>query len=219
MIQMLHFLNSPFILLHIGGLISFTALALKDQLKLRSVLLVSIIFAMLFHTLDEHGPNWQELFWNTVEFAINGIVLSQLILDRTHIGLRGEAEELFNALKFLSPGEFRALLRLGKWETADDMQVITTEGVAPKDLFYVLKGRVHIEKGGREFTIEPRTFIGEVAFLHNTPASATVRLEPGARFLRWPVDKLEQGLQSRENLRIAVMRLISLDTATKVARA
>lgn len=214
------FLNSPYLFLHIGGLISFTALALKDQLKLRSVLLVSIIFAMIFHTLGERGPEWQELLWNGVEFSINGIVLSQLVLDRTHIGLRGEQEELFNALKFLSPGEFRALLKLGKWETAEEMQVITTEGVAPKDLFYVLKGRVHIEKGGRDpFTIEPRTFIGEVAFLHSTPASATVRLEPGARYLRWPVDKLEKGLQSKENLRIAVMRLISLDTATKVARA
>jgi hypothetical protein len=216
---MMSILQSPFLFLHIGGLISFTALALKDQLKLRSVLLVSIIFAMLFHMQGEHGPSWQELLWNTVEFSINGIVLTQLVLDRTHIGLSGEAEELFNALKFLSPGEFRTLLKLGRWETAENMQVVTTEGVEPKDLFYILKGRVHIEKGGREFTIEPRTFIGEVAFLHSTPASATVRLEAGARFLRWPVDKLEKGLQSKENLRIAVMRLISLDTATKVARA
>ena len=216
---MFQFLNNPFIFLHIGGIISFTALALKDQLKLRSVLLVSIIFAAIFHMHGEHGPLWQELLWNAVEFGINGIVLTQLVLDRTHIGLNGEPEELFNALKFLSPGEFRALLRLGKWETAEDMLVITTEGVAPKDLFYVLKGRVHIEKGGRAFTIDPRTFIGEVAFLHSTPASATVRLEPGARYLRWPVEKLEKGLQSKENLRIAVMRLISLDTATKLARA
>ena len=216
---MLEFLNNPFIFLHIGGLISFTALALKDQLKLRSVLLVSIIFTAIFHLRGEHGPLWQELLWNAVEFGINGIVLTQLVLDRTHIGLNGEAEELFNALKFLSPGEFRALLKLGKWETAEDTQVITTEGVAPNDLFYVLKGRVHIEKGGREFTIDPRTFIGEVAFLHSTPASATVWLEPGARYLRWPVEKLERGLQSKENLRTAIMRLISLDTATKVARA
>jgi hypothetical protein len=216
---MLEILKSHFIFLHIGGMISFTALALKDQIKLRSVLLVSIIFTAIFHMYGEHGPGWQELFWCAIEFSINGIVLSQLLLDKTHIGLRGEAEELFNALKFLSPGEFRALLKLGEWETAEDTQVITTEGVAPKDLFYVLKGRVHIEKGGREFTIEPRTFIGEVAFLHSTPASATVRLEPGARYLRWPVEKLEKGLQSKENLRIAVMRLISLDTATKVARA
>jgi Cyclic nucleotide-binding domain len=216
---MLEFLKNPFIFLHIGGLISVTALALKDQLKLRSVLLVSILFTAIFHMRGEHGPVWQELLWNGVEFSINGIVLTQLVLDRTHIGLTGETEELFNALKFLSPGEFRALLRLAKWETAEDIQVITTEGVAPKDLFYVLKGRVHIEKAGREFTIEPRTFIGEVAFLHSTSASATVRLDPGARYLRWPVQTLERGLQSKENLRIAVMRLISLDTATKLARA
>jgi CRP-like cAMP-binding protein len=213
------FLTNHFLFLHIAGLISFAALALKDQLKLRTVLLASIVFNILFHMRDEHGPQWQELFWNTVEFLINSIVITQLVMDKTHIGLNAESEELFNAFKFLSPGEFRALLKLGKWEAAHEEIVLTTEGVLPTELFYILRGAIHIHKGDAAFTIAPRTFIGEVAFLHGTPASATVRLEPGARYLRWPAPKLQKALQSKDALRVAVMRVISLDTAAKVARS
>ncbi len=219
MAEMFDILRSPFLLLHIAGLISIAALALKDQLKLRSVLLASIFFNSLFHIYSEHGPHWQELFWTSVEFLINGIVLTQLVLDRTHLGLNAEQEELFNAFKFLSPGEFRSLLRLGIWETAVEETVLTTEGLLPTELFYILKGSVHVQKGEREFTIGPRTFIGEVAFLHSTVASATVRVEPGSRYLHWPVARLQKELQSRDTLRVAVMRVISLDTASKVAQS
>ena len=217
MMQMLP--NDQYLFLHLAGVVSFTALALKDQLKLRAVLLASTIFLMIFHYSAEETPGWHEIFWDSVEFSINMVVLIQLILDGTQIGLSAEEEELFNALKFLSPGEFRALIKAGTWETAPHKTELTTEGVVPDDLFYVLRGDITIAKGGREFSIEPRAFIGEVAFMHNSPASATVRLSEGARYLRWPVKKLEKQFQSKDSLRVAVLRIIGLDASSKVAKS
>jgi len=63
-----------------------------------------------------------------------------------------------------------------------------------------------------------RTFIGEVAYLHNTPASATVSLRPGTRYMEWPVKRLHKELEAREELKHTVMSLIGLDMALKVAR-
>jgi CRP-like cAMP-binding protein len=211
--------DSHFIFLNLASLISVAALALKDQIKLRAVLLVSILSSVASHVVGRAGPQWNDLFWNGVQVTINVVVLVQLILSRTHIGLTAEQEELFKAFHSLTPGEFRGLVRLASWETAAETRVLTTEGEQPEDLFYVLRGAVEIEKSGRVFQIEPRAFIGEVAFLHSCPASATVRVEKGARLIRWNVTALEKGLDARSGLRVALMRLIGLDMAAKVARA
>lgn len=211
--------STHILFLNIAGVISVAALALRDQIKLRAVLLVSIMFAITAHAMAEPHPSWVDIFWHGVEFVINFVVLVQLVLDRTHIGLTPEQEELFKAFHSLTPGEFRSLLKLASWETAAEPEVLTKEGHIPEDLFYVLHGVIEIEKAGRLFQIDPRSFIGEIAFLHNCAATATVRVEKGARFVRWKVKALEKGLDAKNELRVAMMRLIGLDMAMKVARA
>lgn len=209
----------PYLLMHAAALLSFAALAFRDQLKLRAVLLVSIALNTLYHLSRNPGPAWQEVFWNVVTFAITLKVLAQLVLDRTHIGLTAEEEELFSAFNSLTPGEFRALVKVGVWKTAEAAAVLTTEGALPDHLFFVLRGTIAIEKAGRRFTAPPRTFIGEVAFLHRTPASATVTLEPGGRYMEWPAGILQSKIGSRHSLNTSISRLIGLDMALKIARS
>jgi CRP-like cAMP-binding protein len=141
------------------------------------------------------------------------------MLDRTHFGLSAEEEELFTAMDSISPGEFRDLLKVAAWKTAESRCELTQEGVMPEHLFYVLRGGVHIDKGGRQIAIAAKTFIGEVAFLHGSPASATVSLDPGARYLQWSVAELKDTIGSRGELRTTVMRLIGMDMALKIARS
>lgn len=209
----------PHIVMHCAAIISVAALALRDQLKLRAVLLVSILLSALYNDLKDPGPAWQEMFWNAVTFGINLKVLVQIILDRSAIGFSPEEQELFAALQMLSPGEFRSILKLAVWRTAETDQIITHQGVVPDHLYYVLRGTIHIEKSGRDLRIAPKTFIGEVAFLHGTTASATVRLEAGARYLEWPVRRLNHRIGKGHALQHAMMRVISFDMALKVARA
>jgi len=196
-----------------------TALTFKDQVKIRSVLFLSILFSVASHVVGLPKPAWNDLLWNFTTFLINAIVLAQLMLDRTHIGLNKEEERLYSALKLLTPGEFRSLVKIARWSVAPADEVITTENKPLKRLYYVLDGAIKVKKGGRSFQIPPETFIGEVAFLHNTPASATVTLGTGARYIAWSSPELERTLQSRSALRNAFIRMIGMDTAEKVARA
>jgi hypothetical protein len=209
----------PYIVMHLAALIAVVALALRDQLKLRSVLLVSIALTAVYNYALLREPSWKDLFWNAVTFTMNLVVLIQIILDRTHIGLSQEEDELFSAFQMLTPGEFRAIVKLATWRTAEADVIITQEGVVPDHLYYILRGGVLVSKGGRDIKIGARTFIGEVAFLHRRPASATVQLEPGTRYLEWPVRKLDGRIDGKQALKHAVLRLISFDMATKVARA
>ncbi len=207
------------LIFHMGAVLSFVALAFRDQLKLRTVLLFSILMDLIYHLSEDHGPAWAEVFWNVVIFAINLKVLVEITLDRTHIGLSAEQEELFSALGALTPGQFRSLMKLGTLKTAEVETVITTEGVVPESLFYVLQGGIDLHKGSRTFATLTKTFIGEIAYLHNTSASATVSLTPGTRYVEWPVKTLHKELESREDLKHTMMSLIGLDMALKVARA
>ena len=209
----------PHLLMHSAALMSFAAMAFRDQLKLRTCLLLSIILSMLYHLAKNPGPAWEEVFWNIITFGITLKVLVQLILDRTHIGLSPEEEDLFSAFGSLTPGEFRDLLKAGHWRTADESTALTREGERPDHLYYVLSGRIQIVKGERVIDIDPRTFIGEVAFLHRSTASATVRLSEGARYVEWPADTLDARMGARASLKTSLLRVIGLDMALKVARS
>ena len=207
------------LMLHLAALVSVAALLFRDQIRLRAVLLVSIALALANNYDGSDAPDWEDLCWNSVLFTSNLVVLVQLMLERTHIGLDGEQRALFDALGLLTPGEFRALLRLATWHTAGPSEEITREGERPGALYYVLTGGLFIVKGDRTIPYGACTFIGEIAFLRGGPASATVRLAPGSRYVAWPVARLDRRIAGREELRHAVTRLISHDMALKVGRA
>ena len=59
----------------------------------------------------------------------------------------------------------------------DDGDYLCKEGEATYEAFLLLKGRLRIEKGGRQIAIDERegTFVGEISTLTGTPRSASVR--------------------------------------------
>ena len=212
-------IDTPHAFMHAGAFLSLVALAFRGPLKLRSLLVFSILCSTIYHAIQQPNPSWQELPWNMVTFVINIVVLSQIVLDRTHLGLTAREEELFTAFEHLSPGEFRQVMAMASWHQASESTCLTEEGVLPAELYYVLEGDLHLEKEGRAFSTAPRTFIGEVAFLRETPASATVRLAPGARYVVWPTAALKLRMKKQASLKTALHHLIGLDMATKVARS
>ena len=212
-------IDTPHIYMHLGAFLSLVALAFRGPLKLRSILVFSILCTTIYHAIQQPHPSWQELPWNMVTFVINIVVLTQIILDRTHFGLSKAQAELFSAFEHLTPGEFRQVIKMAGWHTAAPATCLTREGAVPSELFYVLDGDVHLEKEGRTFSIAPCTFIGEVAFLRGSPASATVTLSPGARYVSWPSVAIKKAMKANAPLKTALYHLIGLDMAVKVANS
>ena len=204
-------------LYHLGAFVSVIALALRGQLALRVVLLASLFLYIADEYFNAATPEWPYIFWNALFAVINAIVIVELILDRTTYGFDAAEKELYADFVTLTPGEFRKLLRLAERRTASGTETLTTEGERPDHLFYVLDGEVEILKGGRHIQVEPPTFIGEIAFLRGSGASATVQAKPGARLLRWSSPRLHQHLAKHVPLKIAFNRLLSDDLALKVA--
>ena len=207
------------LIVNAAAIVAVAALALRDQLKLRLLLLVSIALTLFGQVSDPGPPQWDAMFWTAVTWAINAWVSVQIILDRTNIGLNDEEQKLFAIFSSLTPGEFRLLIRLATWHTAAQSTLLTAEGIVPDQLFYVFDGAMEIVKGNRASTLAPQTFIGEIAFLRGTPASATITVMPGTRYIAWNTVTLEKLFDKQQKLRVAVTRLLSHDMALKVSKA
>lgn len=206
-------------LVHIGAIVAVTALTFRNQLWLRGCMICSTLIYITYYLVVPDVPLWGAIFWSVVMIGVNAFMMTRIMLDRTEFRLSVEEQRLAAAFGTLSPGEFRTLIAQAEWRTAETQQILTREGAQPDKLYYVLDGALGIAKGGRSFPIGAGTFIGEIAFLRGTPASATVTLEPGARYVEWRSIELSRLLDRNAGLKTALDGLFNADMAAKVAQA
>ena len=96
---------------------------------------------------------------------------------------------------------------------------MTKEGEAVERLFYVLQGDSEVSKAGRSFKVDSGLFIGELAYLRNKPATATVTAAPGTVVVSWSQADLQRVTAKDQELSHALSVLLSADLAEKVARS
>jgi hypothetical protein len=203
---------------NLAAALAVVALAFRSQITLRAILLGSTAFYLAFYLFAPGGAAWDSSFWAAVNLSINAGMLAWLIHDRTHTALTGDERLLFEHLAgALSPGEFRRLKRLGTLQAAKDRLVLTREGAVPDHLYFIVRGSVEVAKAGRQFQLGSGVFIGEIAFLNGSGASATVTAEAGTRLVAWPSETLRTYLDKAPTLRNALLRAMSADLAAKVA--
>lgn len=206
-------------LIHAAALIAVAALTCRDQLVLRALLVVSTLLYILYYVVVPEVILWDALFWTVVNLGVNLLMMARLVFARTQFRLGTEERRLFAALGGLSPGEFRSLMKIGLWRHSEDGRTLLREGEVVEKVYYVLDGRSHVEKAGRNLVIGPQSFIGEVGFLRRQPASATVTVEPGACYVEWPVAALNALRMRRPLIKVALDGLLASDMAAKMTAA
>lgn len=206
-------------LVHLAAIVGVAALMFRDPLLLRSFLIASTLLYIVYYLAVPAEPLWGAIAWSVVMIAVNAAMMLRILYGRTQFQQSEDDARLFAAFGTLTPGEFRSLMRLAVWRHAGAQQILTREGAPLDQLYYVLDGAIGLSKKGRSFPIGSGTFIGEIAFLRAGPASATVTIEPGARYVEWKADALRVLLARNPALRSAVVGLFNADMALKVATA
>ncbi len=206
-------------LIHVAALLQVLGLLLRRQLLLRIFLLAGSLAYVGYFYAHAVEPMWAAVFWSAVLGTANVIGITRLVLERLHFRHSEEERRFLETLEILSPGELRRLMRLAKWHEAEATTTLTQEGRPVRELYYVLDGGIEIVKAGKSFPVEPGVFIGEVAFLLDTPASATVFLAPGARYIAWPAEPLRKLIGRTPSLGLTMERLFNQELARKVAQS
>ncbi len=206
-------------LIHVAALLQVVGLVLRRQLVLRIFLLAGSLVYVAFFYWHGAGPMLSAAFWSAALGAANLVGIVRLILERLHFRQSDDERHFLETLRVLTPGELRRLMRLARWQVTDATTTLTHEGQPVRSLYFVLEGGIDIVKGGKAFSSRPGIFIGEVAFLLNTPASATVFLAPGAKYIEWPAEPLRKLLERTPSLENTMEQLFNQMLARKVAQS
>lgn len=190
---------------------------MRDQISLRLLVLAGSGFYLLYYFIVAEQPLWDAIVGTTTIASANLLGLVALLLSRARFSVPETQRDLLDALRPLEPGLFRRLMRAGELVRAEAARPMTEEGAAPDALWFVAEGRVAIDKFGESVEIEGPCFIGEIAWLQGVPATATTRLLPGARAVRWPREPLRRETRRSPRLATALEALIAQDMARKVA--
>jgi hypothetical protein len=207
-------------IVHLGAALYLIGFLFRDQIMLRSFIIAGDVVYISYFYLAPEVPLWGGIFWSGVFTLVNVAMIARIVADRTAFRMSPEERQLFNLLETLSPGEFRRLIKAANWRTATGATVLAEENRPLDQLYYVLDGDIIVDKTGRKpFTVAPRTFIGEVAFLLPRPASATVTIAAGARYVSWDRAALRHLQLRAPSLAFALAAALNKDMAAKVARA
>lgn len=205
------------LLVHGAALTYVIGFLVRDQLLLRGLLQIGSVLYILYYYLEPATPLWDAIAWTTVMFAANAFTISRILADRRTGRFDDEDLIVFGAIRGIAPGDFRRLMAKSEKETAHVQIGLTKEDDIPRNLWFLISGKATINKKGINRSIPAPMFIGEIAYLLNQPASASVTLEAGSRYVRWPVDDLRALVAKNEGLGAALDAAFNRDLAAKVA--
>jgi uncharacterized protein YjeT (DUF2065 family) len=205
-------------LFHASNLMAFLAFLLRDQLHLRVMMALSLLLQALYYYAIPGGPFFDPLFWKIVSFLANAVMIVLVFGGRLDFGIPSDLRELFNKISVLSPGQFRKLIKDAKRTTISEDPLLV-EGQKPQHLHYLLRGFADITKGQTHHKISSGVFLGEVAFLNETAASATVHLGEDAECVSWDSTILRSLMAKDKTIDIAMRGFFNHDLAAKVANS
>jgi len=206
-------------LVHVAAIFTLVCFMFRDQIKLRLFAALGDALLSAYYYLAFAEPLWNPMYWSIANVVIN-IGMIVILLREHRMSLLSDNEmTLFRCLETLTPGQFRKLLKLATWHEVEEPVQLTTEGEPPDKIFYVLDGKVNIGKQGRLLEREPKLFIGEIAFLRDKAATATVTTAAKALYVSWEQSELRALLKKNDDLKNAMGALLSADMADKVANS
>lgn len=214
---------TPEVLIHVGFSLSALAFLVRDILWLRLLAITSYTLFVVFQLSRAEGPIWQVVGWYAVFITINLGHAAYLIYERRLQHLSPEEESLRRlAFAAMDPVAVKRLLRRGSWVELPPGEHLTYEGRPPRDLLLIARGEVVVQVSDALIArLGPGRFVGEIAFLTASHASATTTVagDPGTRLrgITWDQARLRQRLERDEALRTTLYAAIGADLCGKVA--
>ena len=205
-------------LVHLGALLYLVCFLFRDQILLRSFAIAGDCAYVLYYYNVTDQPLWGAIFWNIPNAAINIGMIWLILRDSRTTSFTDDELKLYRSLNEMSPVDFRKLVRVGTWHRAATVTELAREGQPLDNLHYVLEGGIDIEKNKRKIVVKPGLFIGEIAYLKQGPATATVQVMPGTLYMSWSHVALRKAQAKHDGLKNAIGAILNTDLADKLAR-
>jgi len=214
-------LGTLFSLSNLPGHISYLLIAisywLTDIFWLRAVAVVGLSLEILYFW-HSGGDLRTGMGWDLIFIAINLYQLYRLVKDRLSLRLpEADRDLLRSVFTGLDDAQIARLLIAGKFCDFAGGTTLAEENEALERIFFICSGRARILIGGREVShLEKGSFVGEVAFLTDKPATATVIAEGDMRALAFDRGELRQFFDRETEVAGLIYQLLGRELANKI---
>lgn len=184
---------------------------------LRVVAVIGLSLEIVYFLLSG-GDLRAGIGWDVVFIAINLYQIHRLVKDRLSLRLPEDDRKLLRGvLVGLDDAQIARLLAASTFTDIPAGTVLVQENQELEQLFFICSGRVKVSIGGREVShLEAGNFVGEVAFLTERPASATVTSESVVRALAFDRGKLNQVFRRDTDVAGLIYQLLGRELAHKI---
>ena len=160
----------------------------------------------------------------TLAGLFSGILMAILLLTynipRPKLSLRlpeAERELLRSVFTGLDDAQIARLLVAGRFNDIAKGTTLAEENKPLETLFFICAGHVKVTVAGREVAhFEKGNFVGEIAFLTEKPATATVVAEDSVRALVFDRAELNQFFRNEAEVAGLIYQLLGRELAQKI---
>ncbi|WP_343559668.1 cyclic nucleotide-binding domain-containing protein [Kiloniella sp. b19] len=203
----------------VAASISFTVLAflIRDILWLRSLAILGNLFMAISDVTHDPLPVIN-FFGHLLIVAINIGHSFYLIMERRRAVLKPREQALREqALGSMDAVTAKRLFLLGQWVWIDEGTTLITQGQKPDRLYALLEGKAFAAARYRKVgELGPGQFVGEMSFLTNDTAGATVVTSERCLCFEWDRELLRQQMDRSKDLNAAVVAALGGDMARKI---
>lgn len=195
-----------------------SAMLVRSTIMLRVLLLAGTTSYIGYYAFVGDSPLWDAIFASLAIGAANLFMLTRIVLERSTFGMDARMLALFERFTTFNPGQFKRIMRLADWQSANtDLQVCTI-GQVPKGLYFIIDGEVDLIRKDKTTTLTGSRFVGELSFLldQDATANATVIIKSGTSFVVWERTPLRAMMDKSDPLSNAFAALFNKDLSHKL---
>ena len=203
------------VLLNLGYLLTFIALAIKEILWLRTTLTAAQISLFLYHFI--YSGTKSAAFWTAIFVVVNVYMIIKIYLERRPQLIPDEIRDLYEDIfDQLSSREFLYFWNMGTIKSKNNEYLIRS-GEKQNNLLLVLSGEAPVEVNGKSIaTLGRGAFVAEISFLSGEPASADVKASGELIFISWRSERLKNLQHENPNFWMKLQHALSEDLIKKV---
>ena len=203
---------------HISYLLIAISYYLTRMFWLRALAVLGLSLEILYFHFSGGALN-AGIAWNLIFITINLYQLWHLIADTRQARRRAPDHTLLRQgmLATLDDAQLGRLFRMGSWRDLAAGTVLTRQGQTVPELYLLCLGHAIVKVDDVAIArLAPGNFVGEIAFLANTPACATVTTEGSARIFAFDPARLRRLIARDEQIAVMMHRCVGQDLASKL---
>lgn len=195
---------------------------MRDIKWLRIVTIVAMVGDLfVYYNIRAGSPLWVQFGMSALIIVINAVMLFFLWKERQAQHFAGDAGWLYeHVFGPLTPGEFRRVLKLGRWSHLQEGEYVLHKGTVVGEVGFVVHGRLDATWGDTLLnSVVPGGLVGEISYLTGKHASADVSAGTDTVLFVLTHGVLDQIKLERPDLHTKLMYVLGREVAQKLAAA